>query len=71
MQDLNMAQAERNGFCLSLEILEITEKKLETALNAVLYDPKYAEKAKELSRIYRDQPETSLARAQYWIEYGI
>ena len=40
-QDLNMKQAEAAGFAVTLEILNVTETKLEQALQTVLHDPKY------------------------------
>ena len=35
-QDLNMAQAERGGYALTIEILTMTEEKLENAIHQIL-----------------------------------
>lgn len=38
-------------------------------LNTMLSDDQYRRKAKELSRLVRDEPETPLERAVFWVEY--
>ncbi|CAL8088550.1 unnamed protein product [Orchesella dallaii] len=68
-QDANMHQAEMLGFGIKGEILDLTQDKLEPLIRRILEDPRYMSKAKELSRIFRDQPETSLERAIYYSEY--
>lgn len=70
-QDLNMGQAEKNGFCLTLEIMDLSEQKLEAAVTKILTEPKFKENAQTLSKIYRDQIETPLERAVFWTEYVI
>ncbi|XP_021957851.1 UDP-glucuronosyltransferase 2B4 isoform X2 [Folsomia candida] len=69
--DLNMGQAEKNGFCLTLEIMDLSEQKLEAAVTKILTEPKFKENAQTLSKIYRDQIETPLERAVFWTEYVI
>jgi glucuronosyltransferase len=68
-QDMNMKQAEHGGYAFTLEILTITEETLENLLRKLLDDPKYSNKAKELSSIYRNQPQTPVERAVFWTEY--
>ncbi|CAG7719565.1 unnamed protein product [Allacma fusca] len=68
-QDLNMHQAEDGGYALTLEILEITEEKLESLLRELIDNPKYTSKAKQLSGIFRNQLQTPLERAVFWTEY--
>ncbi|ODM98017.1 UDP-glucuronosyltransferase [Orchesella cincta] len=68
-QDLNVKQAENAGYAKFFEILELTEEKLETAINEMLNNTRYMNKAKELSKLVRDLPETPLQKAVYWTEY--
>ncbi|ODM98020.1 UDP-glucuronosyltransferase 2B20 [Orchesella cincta] len=70
-QDLNMKQAERLGYGLTLEITDFTEESLEDKINTIVSNPSYAQKAKQLSQIFRDQPETPTERAVFWTEYVI
>ncbi|CAG7826705.1 unnamed protein product, partial [Allacma fusca] len=60
---------EHAGFALRLEILDITEESLETQLKELLENPKISEKAKYLSRAFKDQMQTPLERAIFWVEY--
>lgn len=68
-QDTNMRQAEILGFGIKGEILDITEEKLTPLIRRVLDDPRYMQKAKQLSEIFRDQQETPVERAVFWTEY--
>ncbi|CAG7820972.1 unnamed protein product, partial [Allacma fusca] len=62
-------QASRAGYALMVEILDLTEEKLENAIHEILNSEKYTMRAKELSNMYRDQTETPLERAVFWAEY--
>ena len=68
-QPANMKKAEALGFAIPLEFSELTEQNVADAINAVLSKPEYTQKAKKLSAIYRDQIDSPLDRAIYWIEY--
>ncbi|CAG7719991.1 unnamed protein product [Allacma fusca] len=68
-QNLNAHQAELGGFALTIEILDVTEEDLETKIRELLENKKYAENAKKLSKVFRDQPETPVERAVFWSEY--
>ncbi|ODM98012.1 UDP-glucuronosyltransferase 2B20 [Orchesella cincta] len=70
-QDLNIIQAEKAGFALSLEINEFTEEMLEDAINKVLTNDSYSKRAKHLSTVFRDRPLSPLQTAIYWVEYII
>ncbi|ODM90250.1 2-hydroxyacylsphingosine 1-beta-galactosyltransferase [Orchesella cincta] len=64
------AQAERGGYAKMVEILDITEEKLESAILELLKTQcNYAQKAKELSKLVKDLPQTPLEKAVYWAEY--
>ena len=45
-QDINMMQAENQGYALTLEILTFTEDELEEKLMKLLNDPRSEKKAK-------------------------
>ncbi len=68
-QDANMKQAEILGFGVKGEILDLTEAKLTPLVQRILNDARYEQKAKELSVIFRDQPESALERGLFWTEY--
>lgn len=48
---------------------QITEKLLGDALNAVLYDPKYTNRAREFGALVVDQIQHPLERATWWLEH--
>lgn len=64
-----MQQAEIQGFGLKAEILDLTEEKLTPLVRRILDDPRYMQRAKELSRIFRDEPQQPLEKAVFWVEY--
>ncbi|CAL8107615.1 unnamed protein product [Orchesella dallaii] len=68
-QDMNIKQAETAGYAKFFEILELSEEKLENAINEMINNAKYSVKAKELSKLVRDVPQTPLEKAVYWVEY--
>ncbi|XP_049793203.1 UDP-glycosyltransferase UGT5-like isoform X32 [Schistocerca nitens] len=70
-QLLNMAQAQRQGYAVTLATSNITEDSLRWALAEVLTVPRYREKAQRLSRIFNDRPVKPLDEAVYWTEYVI
>ncbi|XP_066994908.2 UDP-glycosyltransferase UGT5 [Anabrus simplex] len=68
-QQMNMVRAETAGFGILVEYSNLTTESLHWAVTEVLQQPRYRENAKRLSRIYRDQPESPMERAVYWVEY--
>ncbi|XP_049793182.1 UDP-glycosyltransferase UGT5-like isoform X11 [Schistocerca nitens] len=70
-QLLNMAQAQRQGYAVTLAVSNVTEASLQWALDEVLTVPRYREKAQRLSRIFNDRPVKPLDEAVYWTEYVI
>jgi glucuronosyltransferase len=68
-QDVNMVLAENSGYAIKMEILEITEEKLEAAIQQVLGDAKYIENARRVSSIIRDQLTLPMDRGIYWTEH--
>ncbi|XP_068086153.1 UDP-glycosyltransferase UGT5 [Anabrus simplex] len=70
-QQLNMRRAELSGYGIRIDFSNLTSESLEWGLNTILNDPSYRENAKRLSKLFRDQPETPMERAVYWVEYVI
>ncbi|XP_049943049.1 UDP-glycosyltransferase UGT5-like [Schistocerca serialis cubense] len=70
-QLLNMAQAQRQGYAVTLTVSNVTEASLQWALDEVLTVPRYRENAQRLSRIFNDRPVKPLDEAVYWTEYVI
>jgi len=68
-QNLNMEKNEEAGFAITLDYATLTEEKLAQALNEVITEPKYRERVRELSALFRDQPDQPLDRAVFWTEY--
>ncbi|XP_065368288.1 UDP-glucosyltransferase 2-like [Calliphora vicina] len=57
------------GNGLSIKLDTISERLLSKAFDELLRSPHYANIAKTLSHIFRDQQNTPMERAVYWIEY--
>ncbi|CAH1999059.1 unnamed protein product [Acanthoscelides obtectus] len=70
-QSMNAARAQEAGFGLFMPFSEITEQKLDEALQKLLNDPKYAENAKRRSSYFHDRPIKPMDLTTYWIEYVI
>ncbi|KAF5282234.1 hypothetical protein FQR65_LT14402 [Abscondita terminalis] len=68
-QEMNVANAELNGFAKAVFFNDLTEESFEKAITEVLSNPKYAENAKRKSKIMHDQPMKPLDTAMFWIEY--
>ncbi|XP_054744909.1 UDP-glycosyltransferase UGT5-like [Anastrepha obliqua] len=68
-QHLNIARAEAKGLGVKLNFRDFTSEELRNAILEVLNNPKYAEKANEISASFHDRPMTPLDTAIYWTEY--
>ncbi|CAG7831929.1 unnamed protein product, partial [Allacma fusca] len=51
------------------DILELTEKKLEDAIQEIIGNPSYRSSVKKLSTLYRDQKQEPVDTAIFWTEY--
>ncbi|CAG7724086.1 unnamed protein product [Allacma fusca] len=67
-QNANARLASMKGYAVVLELLDLDGPMLEGAINKILADPTYAQKAKEISVYFRDQPIKPLEKAVYWAE---
>ncbi|XP_017144957.1 UDP-glucuronosyltransferase 2B15-like [Drosophila miranda] len=68
-QFLNMARAEQNGYGVTVNYAELTAPKLLAAIERLIGDPEATKKVQDMSDRYRDQPETPLERAVFWVEH--
>ncbi|XP_058120074.1 UDP-glucosyltransferase 2-like [Anopheles coustani] len=57
------------GIAKRLSIHNFQASELVNAVKDILENPKYAKKMKQVSRLFRDQPETPLERAVWWCEW--
>ncbi|XP_051165052.1 UDP-glucosyltransferase 2-like isoform X3 [Leptopilina boulardi] len=70
-QPLNIRLLADKNVAYEMDYRDITEKSVNNALRAVLYDPKYQEAAKRESQLFRDRPMNATDTAVFWIEYII
>uniref|UniRef100_A0A0A1X879 UDP-glucuronosyltransferase 2C1 n=1 Tax=Zeugodacus cucurbitae TaxID=28588 RepID=A0A0A1X879_ZEUCU len=68
-QHINVARAQVKGFGLGVDFMNLNATQLRNTILTVLTNPKYAQRAQELSRRYHDQPLKPLDMAIYWTEY--
>ncbi|CAG7727563.1 unnamed protein product [Allacma fusca] len=62
-QDYNAEKIHRVGNGIRLEFVGLTEQQLTEALAAILTNPKYDQKMKEISVLFKDQPSSKALRA--------
>lgn len=67
----NAAKAELDGYALKLELSTLTAETLLWGIKKVIHDPKYKREVLKRQYLLKDQNETPLERAVYWIEYVI
>ncbi|KAL5242714.1 hypothetical protein ACI65C_010124 [Semiaphis heraclei] len=70
-QNFNMKIVEEKGYGKLVNFFEITEESFGNAIEEVLSDVTFKEKAMIQSLVYNDQPMKPLDRAVYWVEYVI
>ncbi|KAH8294625.1 hypothetical protein KR018_000625 [Drosophila ironensis] len=68
-QFLNMARAEQNGYGVTVNYEDLTAPRLTAAIQRLLSDPEATQKVRDMSDRYRDQLETPLQRAVFWVEH--
>ncbi|XP_067012380.2 UDP-glucosyltransferase 2 isoform X2 [Anabrus simplex] len=68
-QIVNAQNAQARGYAIMLELEKITTESLSWALNELFNNPRYRENVKQMSAIFRDQPQSPLEKAVYWTEY--
>lgn len=70
-QKLNSARAQLAGYGVGIEYKNLTEESFSWALNEVLYNKKYSENVKLVSKRFLDKPQHPLDLAAFWVEYVI
>ncbi|KAG8332804.1 UDP-glucuronosyltransferase 1-1 [Homalodisca vitripennis] len=68
-QPYNVKFNEHKGIGIKIDLKDLTEKILHSALSSVLKNQKYKENAQRLSRIFRDRPISPADSAVFWVEY--
>ncbi|KAI8519510.1 UDP-glucuronosyltransferase 2A1 [Branchiostoma belcheri] len=67
----NLARVEALGTGRAVRLRELTADSLHRALQDVTNNHTYRENARRLSRLYRDQSETPMQRAVWWVSHVI
>uniref|UniRef100_A0A1B0GEE6 Uncharacterized protein n=1 Tax=Glossina morsitans morsitans TaxID=37546 RepID=A0A1B0GEE6_GLOMM len=68
-QFLNAAISEREGFGIVLDYKNLTAIQLKTAIERVVNDKQYKEKAGIMSVRFKDRPEHPMEKALFWVEF--
>ncbi|XP_036145257.1 UDP-glycosyltransferase UGT5 [Monomorium pharaonis] len=67
----NIDRCVARNIALRLDIDTITEKSMDAALNAILWNPLYKETMRNLSQQFLDRPLNAIDTANFWIEYVV
>ncbi|CAH1244519.1 UGT2B4 [Branchiostoma lanceolatum] len=67
----NIARVEARGMAVSLDIHSVTSEDVYQAITTVISNPRYKEKADQVSTPLRDQPQSPMERAVWWTEHVI
>merc|ERR1712136_493536 len=70
-QNMNLARAKKDGYGLMLRWKDVSHDTLSNSLTELLNNPKYSETIDRLSALMKDQPQSPLDRAVYWIEFNL
>ncbi|XP_067210641.1 UDP-glycosyltransferase UGT5-like [Linepithema humile] len=68
-QFINIDMFVGKNIAIKLDFHTMTEKDMDEALNAILWNPIYIETARNLSRKFLDRPMSAIDTANYWIKY--
>uniref|UniRef100_UPI00398F124B UDP-glucuronosyltransferase 2C1-like isoform X1 n=2 Tax=Pristiophorus japonicus TaxID=55135 RepID=UPI00398F124B len=67
----NLVRLESRGAAKVVDVASLQSSDLLRALNEVINKTTYREKMQKLSALHRDQPESPMDRAVFWIEYTV
>lgn len=70
-QPSNALEAERRGYGLNVPFSNLTTENLLEAVNQILADPKFTQRADDYGSMVMDQMTRPLERAVWWIEYAM
>ncbi|XP_043533233.1 UDP-glucuronosyltransferase 2A2-like isoform X3 [Chiloscyllium plagiosum] len=65
----NLLRLEVRGAAKVINVATMQSTQLLQALNEVIYNTSYRENMQKLSALHRDQPESPMERAIFWVEY--
>ncbi|XP_065354388.1 UDP-glucosyltransferase 2-like [Calliphora vicina] len=68
-QPMNVKNAVKGGYALSLKLNNLTKESFKSTIMELLINDRYTKRVQQLSKQYRDQPQTPLDKAIYWVEY--
>ncbi|KAF4519363.1 UDP-glycosyltransferase-07b, partial [Ephemera danica] len=68
-QFLNLRKAESDGYAVMLTLKNLTKSSVLWAVNKILHDKSMHLEAQRRSALFRDQLETPLERAVFWVEH--
>ncbi|XP_058066943.1 UDP-glycosyltransferase UGT5-like [Anopheles bellator] len=68
-QDQNIQALVDEGIAMMLDYKQLDERSFSRAVNIMVREHRYRERAKELSALYRDRPQSAMDLACYWVEY--
>lgn len=70
-QHRNLNKAIRNGIAVKVDFRNLSPEVFKPLIMKVLENPKFAEKAQKISKLFQDKPRRPLDVAVWWIEYVI
>ncbi|XP_049762257.1 UDP-glucosyltransferase 2-like [Schistocerca cancellata] len=70
-QQLNAERVAAAGNGIRLHYDDLTFESLRSAVDVLINDTRYRERARQLSVLFRDRPRPPLEEAVYWVEYVI
>uniref|UniRef100_A0A182WIL7 Uncharacterized protein n=1 Tax=Anopheles minimus TaxID=112268 RepID=A0A182WIL7_9DIPT len=65
----NIQSMVEEGVAMRLDYQELDERSFSRAVNIMMREHRYAERAKIISDLYRDRPQSAMELACYWVEY--
>ncbi|XP_037732288.1 UDP-glycosyltransferase UGT5 isoform X2 [Drosophila subpulchrella] len=68
-QFFNMAHAEQTGYGIMLDFKTLNAKEFREAIERITSEPSYTKVVQGMSFRYRDQQQTPLEKAIYWVEH--
>ncbi|XP_026730403.1 UDP-glucuronosyltransferase 2A3-like [Trichoplusia ni] len=68
-QPLNAAAVEESGLGVQIQVKDLTKESLLEKFRTVL-DPAFRSKVKELSKLWKDRPQSAMDSAIYWTEFA-
>lgn len=70
-QPANTMRAEHLGYCIQLQIHNITGQSMRWAISELLDNPTYMNMVQKYSSVFRERPQSAMETAMFWIEYVI